>query len=85
MRRDVIEITADGLLDLITKVWNAKEGASKEAVAEAVAEKVIEELRAGGQADARADSNRDRRVAVTFDDIVELPPEVLEKYKGVLS
>ena len=85
MRREMIEITVDGLLDLITKVWNAKEGASKEAVAEAVAERVVEELRSGGQANVRADSNKDRRVAVTFDDIVELPPEVLEKYKGLLS
>ncbi len=85
MRREMIEITADGLLDLITKVWNAKEGASNEAVAEAVAEKVIEGLRTGGQADARTESGDGRRVAVTFDDIVELPPEVWEKYKGVLS
>lgn len=84
MRSELIEITADGLLDLITKVWNAKEGASKEAVAEAVAEKVIEELRTGGQAKERAGEEK-RRVAVTFDDIVELPAEVLEKCGHLLS
>lgn len=85
MRSEMVEITVDGLLDLITKVWSAKEWASREAVAEAVAEKVIEGLRTGGQAEARAKSGDNRRVAVTFDDIVELPLEVLEKYKGVLS